>query len=135
VRCEVPMKAIAVLFSVLLIATWLSAQDHAPTTEECRADAALWGDPEAQTEYNKSQTAYVSDGTQNKTDIGQLPYRTISTRMVEMIDCGKVDGQHSDTYFEVQRFYHDVMADRWYNFIRRHNLMNQFMQEDKKGIR
>lgn len=129
------MKAIAVLLNVLLIATCLSAQDHAPTTEECRADAALWGDPEAQTEYNESETAHINDGTQNKTDIARLPYQAISVRVREMIDCMKVDGQHSDAYDEVQRFYHDVMADRWHDFMKRHNLMNQFMQEDKKGIR
>lgn len=129
------MKAIVVFFAVLLIATCLSAQDHAPTTEECRADAALWGDREARTEYNESQTAYVRDGTQNKTGIARLPYRAISARMNEMIDCTKVDGQHSDTYDELQKFYFGVIADRWYDFIKRHKLMNQFMQEDEKGMR
>jgi hypothetical protein len=51
-----------------------------------------------------------------------------------MGDCDAVEG-HMNKYFQANAFYTNVASDRHYRFLRRHQLMQQFLDEDAQGLR
>ncbi len=118
------------LLTAVLFASSASPQQHAPTADVCRADAAVWNaaimnhDPEA-----------------SKT---RLPYDEIAARAIEMHDCLNVDPAHAgdtasiarmDTYSGLEAVYTDEIASREMHFIQRHGLAKQFLEEDAAGAR
>jgi hypothetical protein len=126
------------LFSFLILAPMAAnAQEHAPTAAQCQADVAVWGDSsmEMETEYNKAQTAFVNDNTPNKTDTAKLGLDEIIARQGEMANCMKVDRPSFNRYYDTQQFYHSILMDRLFDFIKRHNLMEQVKLEDSRGER
>jgi hypothetical protein len=110
-------------------------QQHAPTTETCRADAALWYGTGEATEYLKAETLHKSDGIRNPTPVAKLSLIEVKARATEMFDCSRVDQSKSNDYAEAANFYYIVMVDRYGAFIRRHHLMEQLMREDAQGLR
>jgi hypothetical protein len=103
---------------VLLLTTAAFAQDHAPTSEQCKADVALW-----------------LDKSLDQTDT--LTYIEIDKRKHEMIDCHAVltapgekqladDGSTKASLLEQKREE---------DFIHRHDLAKQFLAEDQAGQR
>ena len=129
------MKIIAGLFVLALCASGGVSQEHAPTVDMCRPDAALWYGHEMATEYYNAQSLFNSDGVPNRTDSAKLPLSEAIARMQEMFKCQRVDEQRKDNYLDVQLFYHEVMADRCFRFILRHHLKDQLDREDAQGIR
>ena len=111
------MKSLALLFFLLPTVT-ANPQQHAPTVEQCRADAAVW-DLTSMSQTQRDAITVVE--AQNRYD--------------QMADCAKVDVEHADTYFARVSFYGAFMSKRLEHFLRRHNLMQQFIDEDAAGMR
>jgi hypothetical protein len=103
---------------VLLLTTAAFAQGHAPTSEQCKADVAVW-----------------LDKSPDQTET--LTYIEIDKRKHEMNDCYSVltapgekqlahDGLIKASLLEQKREDH---------FINRHDLAKQFIAEDQAGQR
>jgi hypothetical protein len=115
---------------VLLIATPEFAQQHAPTVNQCRADASVW---------NAAVMNHNPEFSKSKLSVTEL-----SLRQDEMHDCRSVDPervgdsasfQRSDTYRLLEALYTNEIAWRASNFINRHGLWQQFLDEDAAGQR
>ena len=128
------------LIGLLIAGLWLSvaplvrAQEHAPLLDQCKADLALWYSEEDRTEYLKAEITHNTNGTKNPTDYARLPIKVIDFRIKEMGDCGAVSGQ-DEQYYKAEIFYADIRCDRYFHFLARHHLMQQFLIEDEKGTR
>jgi len=103
--------------------------------EVCRADLSVWYDSQEEIDYNNAQVRRVTDGIPNPTAIAKLSVEEVKARVRELIECRRVDPSNEDEYFKTQGFYHDVQADRWLDFLLRHQLMKQFDREDAAGKR
>lgn len=68
-----------------------TAQQHAPTIDVCRADAAVWGDKRAEIDYNYAQAKHFTEGTPNHSALNKLFLREVDERTTEMGACTKVD--------------------------------------------
>ena len=95
-----------------------SAVRHAPTLDQCRADAALWV----------------------KNDWHSLSMMKISEMQREIGDCEKVDPVETahDYFLRYIQIDNAVMAEytsRLQSFITRHQLYKQFADEDEAGKR
>lgn len=123
------------LFLLIGAAPVGTAQQHAPTIDVCRADAAVWGDQPAEIDYDHAQGKHVTDGTPNRTAIGKLFLREVDERTIEMDTCTKVDPDRFDSYSEIRDFYASVHADRFMDYIDRHNLRARVYEEDAAGER
>jgi hypothetical protein len=108
---------------------------HAPLPEQCRADFALWYNINLDIEYTNAEAAHISDGTPNRTETNKLHLTEVNERTRELLDCRKVDSSRQDDYLEAVKFYQEIVANREYNFIIRHDLWNQLMREDAEGKR
>jgi CelD/BcsL family acetyltransferase involved in cellulose biosynthesis len=120
---------------LFLVVEPLGAQQHTPSAGRCQADAALWGDLQLRTQYNKAQVDQLTNGTRNQTEVARLRVTEVIERAIEMRDCMKVDAEHSHLYSDIAAFYSSVKSDRLQAFIERHGLVAQFAQEDAKGLR
>jgi hypothetical protein len=113
------MKAIAFL---LISAATVFAQEHAPTVEQCRADAAVWSAKDA--------------------DIKTPTMRELWLRVHEMNQCLAVDPiesahEHTLEYLTVCRNVGDEYSTRVVSFLNRHDAKwkRQFDAEDADGKR
>lgn len=130
------MRRIAVILGLLLCFPLASLpQQHAPTLQMCRADAAVWGNAQAETDYFNAEAERVTYGTPNPSPIEKLPVTEVKSRMREMGECFEVDPSQQKVYVAVDTFYGSVQGDRWLEFILRHHLMKQFEREDAEGER
>jgi hypothetical protein len=129
------MKIILALIVLGMCAFGGVSQEHAPTVDMCRADAALWYSRGIANAYNTAETAHVTDDVPNRTEIAKLPLPEINERTSELGKCFVVDKDNSDTYCVAQEFYHSVLTDRYLRFVWRHHLKDQLMLEDAQGIR
>lgn len=123
------MKAIPLL-AALLFAFPIDSQEHAPTVDVCRADSAVW---------NAAVMNHNPEASKSK-----LPFDELAARNKEMHDCVSVDPPHvgdepsiarMNTYSRLQALYTDEIAFRAMNFINRHGLGKQFLDEDAAGAR
>jgi hypothetical protein len=128
-------RAIAILATLLFSTATARVQEHAPTVEVCRADVAVWANTNAETDYYNAEREWTTNGVPNRTDIEKLPIIEVKARAREMFVCQDVDPTRKESYLDAGRFYHNVQADRWYEFLLRHNLLDQFEQEDAAGKR
>lgn len=110
-----------------------SSQDHAPTTDMCRADANLW--TSEATDYFLAETDYTQKGLPNKTAVMQLSFHQVNERSYEMGQCLVVDPSSEDKYQSLLREYGELRDDRYKFFIERHNLKKQMLAEDAAGRR
>lgn len=110
------MKRILVFAVAILTASLVGQVEHAPTVAQCQADQRLW-------------LSMIEDHS-------QLPkYGGFWNWAKEMGDCEKVDPENKWRYFNVEA---EVTADqqlRLSHFLDRHNLWEQFEQEDAAGKR
>lgn len=91
---------------------------HAPSVEQCRADAAVWVDME----YKKP------------------PLSQLNATLGEVLDCMKVDPiEHGgSSFWKYQQVNIKITSEymtRMQDFISRHDLDNQFKSEDAQGKR
>jgi hypothetical protein len=119
--------------AIAIFASRGASQDHAPSVEQCKADQSVWGSAHVEIQYNEAETRHLQDGTPNRTDIALLTIPELETRMQVMYQC--VDVVEMDPYFETGNFYHNVVADRYHGFLKRHGLMDQLLKEDAAGKR
>jgi hypothetical protein len=110
-------QTVATLVLVLLAATSVRLQEHAPIAAQCQADQAVWV------------------GGLDSVQISKIGVEEINKRMWEMAACQKVDSLNSAGYVKVATDYLMALNVRYYNFIERHNLGSQFLQEDAEGKR
>lgn len=113
------------------VSSWGEPQKHAPSVAQCRSDAATW---------NKEENA----GPRDK-DVGyQLPFGELLKRQREMMDCIKLDAPHGQnsavievrtSYRTIYHVYTTAMYARYQHFLERHQLMENFLDEDSKGSR
>jgi hypothetical protein len=90
--------------------------EHAPTVEQCRADQALW----------YSQLSHPKN----------ILFKTLEGYRTEMGACSVVDSNdYFVKYFEVLALIDAELRDRLEHFMTRHNLVNQFAEEDAAGQR
>jgi hypothetical protein len=100
-------------------------EDHAPTSEQCRADAPIW----------LSQGQQYMDAHDKSTMlVNQLSLVQLESRMREMAQCGALNNRN-DYYFTVTQMYSLFIRDRLEHFIFRHHLDAQVLDEDEQGLR
>lgn len=105
--------------AILLCGTAL-AQDHAPSPQQCVADANLW--------YHQITT---------KTDPGPS-FNELGRRVNEMRDCdlsGAPKDPLSVDYLTIEAAYLNEQNSRQAAYIKRHHLSHEFLTEDAAGQR
>jgi len=125
----------ATVLVFLFIGGRAPTQEHAPTVDVCRADRAVWRESSERLDYSQQELRHEREGTTNKNNIGQLPYKELLSRQVEMGTCMMVDTPDSEAYSDVVGFYQQVEGDRYHHFVERHHMMSQFLDEDAAGLR
>lgn len=103
--------------------------EHAPTVAVCRADSAVWN------------SDFMKNGP--KDSVGRISVQELLLRESEMNKCGFVDPPHPDnsnynhpeTYLFLQGLYSNEIGIRLVDFITRHNMWQQFLDEDAAGKR
>jgi hypothetical protein len=129
------MKKIQLLLPLfLLFVIPITPQvEHAPTRERCRADADVWGVPKASVltpndyQLRNLTRAVVRDQA--------ISAKKLDARIDELSMCMRTDSVQSFRYEQGSRAYNIAMWERMADFISRHNLENQFYQEDDQGKR
>ena len=121
--------ATAILFAAIAATAHAQEVQHAPTVAQCQADAALW-----QSQSGDFFRAHKSHDAKN-TAVASLTAKELLARSIEMADCLTVDSGHDEDYSMVQSTYFELFGDRMNNFMKRHNLMEQFFKEDEAGRR
>jgi hypothetical protein len=102
------------LLMLLPLAPEPRAQKHAPTLEQCEADARAWVNVE---------------------DAKAQPVDELKLRMNGMMACGDAYPQEKIQFAVVALVALGTVQDREENFINRHGLYPQFEEEDKQGKR
>jgi hypothetical protein len=96
---------------------------HAPTVEQCRADQRLW-------------LSKLEDLGRGRAGVATVGYRELDQDWSnQMIECMTVDSENNSRYYNT---YGETSAEellRLENFLRRHNLFDQFLAEDAQGKR
>lgn len=109
-------QAAMVLALFFLIASTSHSQKHAPTAEQCQADALLWS--------SNPKEQLVKPGVSE-----------LSERAQEMSDCAKADPTGPVNYSMQAGIYNTAITIRMQHFMARHHLYSQFLKEDKEGLR
>lgn len=123
-----------VLPLLLLFVIPVTAQvEHAPTPEQCRADADIWG-------ILKS-TALVPNDYQFRNLTRAIVHdpavtaRKLDARIDELSMCMRTDSVQSFRYEQGSRALTIAEMFRMAEFVSRHHLETQFYQEDEQGER
>ena len=107
--------------------------EHAPTPDQCGADADAWGIPTPALLANTEQKfAIFSNATARDTS---LTAKMLDARMKELSQCMLTDKVNSMRYAEAGRAYAIAQLVRMASFMKRHNLAEQFHAEDEQGQR
>jgi hypothetical protein len=119
---------------LLLFVIPMTAQvEHAPTPEQCRADADSWSIPKwavfvpNEAEFQNLANVMMRDRT--------VTSKSMDDRRAELVLCVKTDSIQANRYAQANRAYAIGEMGRMADFIQRHNLMPQFYQEDEQGQR
>jgi len=133
-RWALPLLVLFILPGVCQVEHVVASQiEHAPTPEQCRADADAWGIPTPALLVNtEQQFALFSNGTARDTN---LTANMLDARMKELGQCLRTDKVNSMRYAEAARAYSIAQLVRMANFMKRHNLTSQFLAEDEQGQR
>lgn len=128
-----------ILLAGLLVAVPCYAQEVL-TLDKCHADARLWSNSDMQNAYRKSQLEFVEKGTKNETEFALIPFKQLLLRNFEMSRCVQIESssitlEQLRTYNSAGAFIESAMNDRYFGFIKRHNLRDQFIKEDEEGER
>ena len=114
------MFACGALVASLASARPRQAVEHAPTVEQCRADRAYWMSKIEQPD---------GKGTND------VVFETLRGWQSEMSKCEVVDPENYGKYYNAGSEAIAESASRTLAFISRHNLVNQFLDEDAAGKR
>lgn len=91
---------------------------HAPTVEQCRADQRLW--------MSKVET---------DSDVVSISFTDLSSWADEIDDCEKVDPDSRYKYLSLESEIAYTKISRFRKFLKRHDLLQQFLAEDAQGKR
>ena len=119
--CEDTAMKLNVTLCVLLLSLIpsLFGQDHAPTVEQSRADQRLW----------------ITQLIENPEIVKSLTYDQLNDRMLEMANCDAVDRDREIVYVETAARFNMKQMVRLLDFVKRHELLDQFRAEDAAGKR
>lgn len=107
--------------------------EHAPTPEQCRADADAWGIPtpalfvNTEQQFNPFTNASARDAS--------LTAKVLNARTAELSQCIRTDRPNFMRYAEADRAYAIAQLIRMGNYMKRHDLISQFLAEDEQGQR
>lgn len=118
---SVLLTTIALLFGILAFA---QQTKHAPTVAQCRADESAWS-LEVVEEHDASFTHLATNTTA----------KTLIDWRNEMNACESVDSARVHYYLQVNGLIDSELVTRLEGFLRRHNLKQQFLDEDAALIR
>jgi hypothetical protein len=112
--------------------------EHAPTPEQCRADAKGWGlpSPDLSTNPFLSDKDEVVDYATVVAGDPNLNAKMLETRNAELSQCIKTDTGFFNMraqYIEANRAYTIAELMRMEHFMQRHRLISQFYVEDEQG--
>lgn len=106
----------------MLVPLTLAAKEHkqdALTVDQCRASVRVYGD--------------------EVHDLSKLPFSVLELKRNEMFNCFQSDSaanhDQRQEYLDVMGKYSNQQNVRAYNFLVRHHLLQQLIEEDDKGIR
>jgi hypothetical protein len=121
---KINWKVTAGVVGFLILASGGRTQEveHAPTAEQCRADQAVWADK-------------LEAPAKDWADSVQESSRIVVAWVTEMNTCLVVDRERIDDYNHTSQMGLLVVGSRKADFIRRHNLVSQFISEDDAGLR
>jgi len=106
---------------------------HAPTPEQCRADADAWGIPQwSILMQNQDKFTALANGMMGNRTVSA---KELDARNAEFAQCEKTDIAFSGRYAQADRAYVIAELGRMADYMRRHNLMEQFYSEDDQGQR
>lgn len=114
------MFACGALVASLASAYPRQAVEHAPTSEQCRADRAYW-------------MSKLEQPNGKGTD--DIVFETLGVWQGEMDKCEVVDPENHWEYYNAQSEAIAESASRATNFIFRHKMWDQFIAEDTAGKR
>jgi|SRR5215469_8003552 len=115
------MKTLWLLLVIAIPLQFIHAQEvkHAPTVEQCRADQRLW--------LSKLEESPMRV---------RIPMGELDGWLVELNECRSVDPTSEVPLSQLVT--NEIIAEqatRYWHFIQRHNLYNQFLAEDAQGKR
>jgi len=134
------MQKHAILLAVLFLALFASptsGQQHALTQGQCQADAAAWG-PSGSSLWNTLDLSKPNPGSFGVASSDKATIEEINQRVQEMAQCVQMASPfdvYRRDYIDTQLFYAYVTWQRMHDFLLRHNLRDQFLQEDREGKR
>jgi len=107
--------------------------EHAPTPEQCRADADAWGIPNASVLFpNEEQFSQLSGALVMDRNITA---KMLEARTKQLSQCIRTDIAGSTRYSEAVKAYTIAELVRIAKFVERHKLTPQFLEEDEQGQR
>jgi hypothetical protein len=112
----VNLTIVILLFTAITTTAHPQEVKHAPTVAQCQADGRLW--------------LSKLDDENSKSSVS---YNTLVDWGAEMKDCTKVDPTQHQLYYDVEDDVLATILDRYLNFIKRHQLYEQFVGEDEAG--
>jgi hypothetical protein len=118
---------------LLFVAPMTAQIEHAPTPEQCRADADAWSVPKSTVLFpNENEFANLAATMTNNQTVSA---KTLEARDTEFGQCEKTDSPFSVRYSQAARAYAIAELARMGHFMGRHSLTGQFYQEDEQGKR
>ena len=132
------MKRYAILLILVIVALFaspISGQQHALTAAQCVADAAAWGPSGSSGWLNNLDLSKPNPGGFGVASSDAATVDEINRRIQEMTECSKIDRLDLRTHNDVEMFYLYITWQRMHDFLLRHNLREQFLQEDREGKR
>jgi hypothetical protein len=116
---ELTMKKLWLLPAIAGPLQSIHAQvEHAPTVEQCRADQKSW---------------YAT--LEDEAAVANVGYQELQGWFLEMVKCEKVDSERERWYMATHAAVGLIQGTRLRDFLKRHNLWNQFLAEDAEGKR
>jgi hypothetical protein len=115
VRTSVLLAVLMLLFSV---SSSTQEVEHAPTVAQCQADQASW--------LSKLESDH---------DLDNVTIPMLQAWQREMSQCRVVDVPNHHKYYNTEMEAAASESTREYNFIKRHGLLSQLLDEDAAGKR
>jgi hypothetical protein len=109
-------------FSVAAVGQQAQPLKHAPTAEQCRADALLW----KQELRSFCLTNTRSGPSQFASTVGQMSVTELLTRETEMGQCSVVDESEGRLYDDVEDRIDDIVSARTVFYLEETKQVNQF---------
>jgi hypothetical protein len=131
-------KARLLLPLLLLFVVPVTGQvEHAPMPQQCRADVNAWDVPASVTPYWPEEL--FSNFVTRVMHDPSLTAKELDAREAELDQCLKTDKSFLTAdptrYIQARRAYSIAALARMADYMKRHNLMAQFYDEDEQGKR